>query len=527
MAVFIQLLLVWSPPSHAFINSRYSTIKNLQRKKMTTTTRHRQSSSPSSPTTTFPWAAEWYPVIPVQDLTVEGPNRVTLLGKDFCLWYDDKEWRAFADVCPHRLVPLSEGRIESSNEGKKLLQCAYHGWEFDGRGNCARVPQSSTPVTSQRACATSFPVQVAQGLVWIFPTSNVALAQTKTLPLIPELDDPEMIDGTNFFVRDMPYSWDVLVENLCDPAHVNFAHHSFMRGANRDSDDKVLNLKITNTFLGGFAAAKDPPPPNGGQYDFTFTAPCLLYARISNSAALSNKKNSNQGVKLKRGNFIGLGQYCIPTAPGQCRLIARFPLRIPVKPVMWIMRRTPRWVTHFDQNIVMDSDVVFLCRQDEILDEQSNGRNQANYYLPAGSDAMVTAFRKWLGSYGGGQPQWLGIPAKRSVGEPVVWLRPQSIPAREGRDALLDRYRQHTDVCSSCRQAHRNLVVLREGLVTAGIVLLAATAASTSSRPQVKLALGILSAVSLLLPKVLLKPIIGRMQCAPWPRKKWMEPKKI
>ena len=36
----------------------------------------------------------------------------------------------------------------------------------------------------------------------------------KTPALIPELDDPEFVDATNFFVRDMPYSWDVLVENL-------------------------------------------------------------------------------------------------------------------------------------------------------------------------------------------------------------------------------------------------------------------------------------------------------------------------
>ena len=38
--------------------------------------------------------------------------------------------------------------------------------------------------------------------------------KNKPLPLIPELDDPDMMDGTNFFVRDLLYSWDVLVENL-------------------------------------------------------------------------------------------------------------------------------------------------------------------------------------------------------------------------------------------------------------------------------------------------------------------------
>jgi phenylpropionate dioxygenase-like ring-hydroxylating dioxygenase large terminal subunit len=139
--------------------------------------------------------------------------------------------------CPHRLVPLSEGRIESNG----MLQCAYHGWEFDQDGGCTRIPQldGQNPNTSglvqcPRACATSFPARVEQGLLWIFPTADEALAKSKEPALIAKLDDPENGDGTNFFVRDMPYSWDILVENLSEPAHVPFAHHSFMRGADRN-----------------------------------------------------------------------------------------------------------------------------------------------------------------------------------------------------------------------------------------------------------------------------------------------------
>ena len=230
---------------------------------------------------------------------------------------------------------------------------------------------------------------------------------------------------------------------------------------------------------------------------------------------------------MKRGNFIGLGQYCIPTAPGQCRLIARFPLRIPFPPAMWLLRCTPRWITHFSQNIVMDSDVVFLSRQDETLGTADVERNKANYYLPAKSDTMVTAFRKWLSNHGGNQPEWLGIPSARTVGEPVGWLRPQHISVKQGRDALLDRYRQHTDVCSSCRQAHKNLYVIREALQYLSGLLLVSTATCTSTKKRLKLALGIASAFSFLLPKLVLQPILARMECAPWPRKKWIRPKKV
>jgi phenylpropionate dioxygenase-like ring-hydroxylating dioxygenase large terminal subunit len=512
----------------------------------------------SSMSDEFRWETEWYPVIPLQDLDRQRPNKITLLGKDFVVWYNQPldTWTAFADSCPHRMVPLSEGRIETNkSDNTQHLQCAYHGWEFDIDGKCRHIPQLSTvscalAIRNPKSCATSFPVQVAQGLLWLFPTANQpALAASKSLPLIPELDDPDMIDGTNFFVRDMPYSWDVLVENLCDPAHVPFAHHSFMRGANRNTDNLELNLVMTQPITaGGFHATKDPPPAPPGQYDFTFTAPCLLYSRIANSQALTTTTNNKKGdIQLKRGNFIGLGQYCIPTAPGQSRLIARFPF----PPAMWWMKHTPRWVNHFSQNIVMDSDVVFLCSQDEALDNISrnsssssissgSSRNKVNYFLPGRCDVLVLAFRKWLATSGGGQPHWLGIPASRSGGDPASWLRPLSpslASRREGRDALLDRYRQHTEICSSCKKAHQVLYRIRAVLQycgVAGLILLTATSSSTSiGTPMVMTAfnkvvyrnrifLGILTAMALLIPHVVLRPVIARMECVPWPRKQWL-----
>lgn len=43
-------------------------------------------------------------------------------GKDLVLWRDGGgTWRAFEDACPHRLVPLSEGRIEK--DGTLLCAC--------------------------------------------------------------------------------------------------------------------------------------------------------------------------------------------------------------------------------------------------------------------------------------------------------------------------------------------------------------------------------------------------------------------
>lgn len=63
-----------------------------------------------------------------------------ILGRKVVIWYDKVagKWQTFLDMCPHRLAPLSEGRIDEQG----CIQCCYHGWSFKGDGSCARIPQA-------------------------------------------------------------------------------------------------------------------------------------------------------------------------------------------------------------------------------------------------------------------------------------------------------------------------------------------------------------------------------------------------
>ena len=87
------------------------------------------------------WRQAWYPVAYLDDLDPARPSAFTLLGDDLVLWFDRSagSWRAFADVCPHRLVPLSQGRLNAAGE----LECPYHGWTFNGAGSCTAIPQAT------------------------------------------------------------------------------------------------------------------------------------------------------------------------------------------------------------------------------------------------------------------------------------------------------------------------------------------------------------------------------------------------
>lgn len=90
----------------------------------------------------YSWLQNWYPVGVVGDLPTDRPTPITIFGRKLILWREAAggpaaRWRCFSDACPHRMAPLSEGRIDSAGR----LQCSLHGWSFDGDGRCVHVPQ--------------------------------------------------------------------------------------------------------------------------------------------------------------------------------------------------------------------------------------------------------------------------------------------------------------------------------------------------------------------------------------------------
>ena len=123
----------------------------------------------------------WLPVHSVSALTGLGPQQVEILGQNYAVWQSGSggEWSVTLDACPHRLAPLSQGRVDANG----CLECPYHGWQFDSSGALTKIPQG-TPETTTEAGATTLPSMVCGDLIWAF----FSVAQTGERAAVKVID---------------------------------------------------------------------------------------------------------------------------------------------------------------------------------------------------------------------------------------------------------------------------------------------------------------------------------------------------
>jgi phenylpropionate dioxygenase-like ring-hydroxylating dioxygenase large terminal subunit len=382
-----------------------------------------------------PWQNAWYPVAYLQDLDPSRPTPFTLLGQDLVLWFErsSAQWRALADVCPHRLVPLSEGRLNEAGE----LECPYHGWSFNGEGRCTAIPQApegSSP-SPQRSQCRRYATAEAQGLLFVF-AGDAAVASPEALPLVPVLEEEGWLVQDTF--RDLPMDALTLLENVLDVSHVPFTHHATV---GRRENAGPVELELTSFGPQGFTGLWQEGPRRGklGSQFTTFSAPGLMWHDLT----------------AKGFGRILTVVYATPIRRGECRLFARFPFRFESALPARLLRLRPQWLQHIGNHTVLEDDQVFLHWQERVL-EQRGGSEAAtrNCFLATSADRYVRALHDWQNRY---------------AGEPFLGQR---LPPRLSRDQLMDRYEAHTRHCRSCSVALRQLQRLNQiGLVLAGLGL--------------------------------------------------------
>jgi phenylpropionate dioxygenase-like ring-hydroxylating dioxygenase large terminal subunit len=197
---------------------------------------------------------QWYAVLNSSEVKKGKPVGVLRMGERLVFWRDTQgKVGCLRDVCPHRGVALSAGKVVGDR-----LQCPFHGFEYDPSGQCRLVPANGkdAPLPKQIKAA-GYPTYEAHGFIFIFwgePGENLSP---------PRFFDN--LDGLSYAgVRDF---WNAhysrVIENQLDVAHLPFVHYNTIGSGGRTLvDGPLVEWDGTDKFyLYVFNRRDDGKPP--------------------------------------------------------------------------------------------------------------------------------------------------------------------------------------------------------------------------------------------------------------------------
>lgn len=180
---------------------------------------------------------DWHAVCPSENVGEDQIVPIQLLGEDLILWRHDGEIHAWKDYCRHRGARLSLGWVK----GERLV-CPYHGWEYDGAGQCKLYPAHPSMTPGRRSVAFVHAAKERYGYIWVCIGEPVG-----DIPPFPVWGDP-----TFRKVHAGPYIYKAnalrAVENFLDVAHFPFVHANL--NGDPDAPDELEHYDVDVTPQG-------------------------------------------------------------------------------------------------------------------------------------------------------------------------------------------------------------------------------------------------------------------------------------
>jgi phenylpropionate dioxygenase-like ring-hydroxylating dioxygenase large terminal subunit len=198
----------------------------------------------------------WYPMATSAELT-DKPLKVRALMQDFVVFRDSQgKAHCLSNTCVHRGGSMADGKIVGDH-----MQCPYHGWQFDGGGQCKRIPSLGINATIPgRTRIDAYPVQELYGLIFAF-LGDLPEAERPPVLAVKEWGQP----GWRTTLQHFPIAgyYERSIENGVDPAHNEYVHDTHGFSGERDEEYKIGDMRM------------DDSPPWGRGFWHTFKAPQL------------------------------------------------------------------------------------------------------------------------------------------------------------------------------------------------------------------------------------------------------------
>ncbi|KAG9153962.1 hypothetical protein Leryth_000478 [Lithospermum erythrorhizon] len=277
----------------------------------------------------FEWYAEWYPVVHVCDLDDSGPLRRRVMGFDIVVWWEsdkvEKDWKVFEDK--PKDAPLQDH-------------------------------------DSKKASVAVYPSCVQNDILWFWPDTDPQFEGILLEKRPPEIPEIAGLPASKLnYSRDLPYGYEVLIQNLMDPAHIPYVHYNIMgsflshESVKADKEGgKPLEMNVKELSINGFKAKLEFEGSVG-----IFSPPCLFYISTNHTKTPIGHSNDVQSSHDTQKRYLMIF-YCIPVSPGYSRLIVTTRRNF----ALWLDPVVPLWIFHQELNLVLDSD-LYLIHMEELL----------------------------------------------------------------------------------------------------------------------------------------------------------------
>lgn len=307
---------------------------------------------------------DWHPVARSSDVPEASVRPAKLLGEDLVIWRMNGEARVWQDLCVHRGTRLSLGHLEGD-----LLECAYHGWTYDGNGDCVRIPAHPEQKPPAKARVKTFRSKESYGLIWACLGDPVGD--------VPGFE--EWSDSSFRKVACGPYHYRAsgtrAVENFLDVAHLPFVHEGILGvRAHADILDYEVELCDSGILARNVRIWQPDPDGTGVGKDVNYTYKVLRPLTMYLSKDTVEGRFSIFAVVCPQSEFESTAWFWIAMNYGY---------EIPETEI----------VARQDEITGQDIPVVESQRPERLpLDLQAE--------LHLKSDRIAVAYRKWLGQLG-------------------------------------------------------------------------------------------------------------------------------
>src|SRR5207248_205378 len=155
---------------------------------------------------------------------------ITIMSEQFTLYRGEGGVPHLVDFrCAHRGTQLSTGWVEGD-----CLRCFYHGWKYDGAGQCVEQPAEDASFAA-KVRIRSYPTEDYLGLIFAYlgdaERDDTGALRPPALPRYSVVEQAGVLSASSY-VRQCNY-WNNVESNM-DELHVAFVH--------RDSDFSSYGL---------------------------------------------------------------------------------------------------------------------------------------------------------------------------------------------------------------------------------------------------------------------------------------------